>query len=194
VYVTDALMDQKLASMTPELAWWFEILRRGYLPGDIGYGATPNQVVYEDYVSNVRMVGGSHRSNGTLLGKFLRKYAPGVRTVDREVFLVWRGPRPDGHDHRDYRRVYVFPSLAECRAAFEKACLGLPADVWANGPAEWRTDPRLVAGDPCLTPTEKRDAFTSETTADKFKGGTPASETDLLNKISRVLGTGGAYN
>jgi hypothetical protein len=53
------------------------------------------------------------------LGKFLRRYVPGM--ADER-------PRQPGTTHRD--RLYILPSLSECRAEFEKV---IGSVEWDNG-------------------------------------------------------------
>jgi hypothetical protein len=114
VLATDALRDQKIAGMTPEMAWWLDILMNGDLPGDAGCeGRTPKDVLYEHYIAHAQRRGINRRSSDTVLGGFLKKYVPELRQH-----------RPTITDPKtgvpDRIRVYDFPPLAACRAHFDR--------------------------------------------------------------------------
>jgi hypothetical protein len=124
---TSALLDQKLASLTTEKGWWLDVLNKGELPygGGIHDDASCRvQHLFNDYVAHTGKTG-RRRSIETALGMFLNKHVPGLKR---------------GNDHQG--SYYVFPTLAECRAAFEKK---LQQTFNWTGPANWwkreRNDP-----------------------------------------------------
>ncbi|MCA0929754.1 primase-helicase family protein [Ruegeria profundi] len=104
---TKALAEQKILSMSDIEKWFFEVLHRGDLPKDTGFWPVqvPCRSVVRDYENFCWDVGQCRRSAETQVGKYLHKLLPGLRIV-----------RPGGGE-----RQYVLPSLAECRAAFDRA-------------------------------------------------------------------------
>jgi Family of unknown function (DUF5906) len=107
---TAALLEQKIASMTAEEAWWLDVLRQGVLPGDRdGAGVAPREAMYTHYIAHARNRGVTRRMSETALGMFLTKYAPPTQEYK---------PSPDDQGRRG--RCRVFPSLADCREHFAK--------------------------------------------------------------------------
>jgi len=128
---TRALFEQKMATLTPEQAWWLDILDNAVLPGDgDGNGEAPRQAVFENYIRHAQAIGRRRRSSETVVGTFLKKVVPGLR-------------RMTGTVHGKTVSMYSFPDLANCRNAFADITRH-PGD-W-DGPAEWQPDP-FVTGD-----------------------------------------------
>src|SRR5262249_7709082 len=78
---TEALLDQKSASLGPEDGWWFDVLRGGRLPHDVPdakAGTCPGQVLYDDYIAHANKQGSRGRSIETALSRFLLKLVPGL--------------------------------------------------------------------------------------------------------------------
>ena len=95
---TAALLDQKVASLPSEKAWWLDVLMRGKLP--LGCGRTcPTAELFDDYITHADKIGVRRRAIETQIGMFLSKHVPGLR-------------KSEGR--------YEFPPLAEARAAFAK--------------------------------------------------------------------------
>jgi hypothetical protein len=122
---TEALLDQKIASLSPEDGWWFDILKRGRLPHftkDARAGRCPGQMLYDDYIEHAQKQGARRRQIETAIGIFLNKTARGLTTAV-ETFIV-----EDASGQRAFYKppitgrgtVYSFPSLKECRRAFEE--------------------------------------------------------------------------
>jgi hypothetical protein len=115
VPATKALLEQQIASMTPEQSWWLDVLRGGQLPSaiNIGTGGDAQKVknscftgeLYDSYIRHGRMHGVSRRMIETRIGMFLAK-------------MVGSNLRKDRRDNLD--RYYVFPSLKDCRDQFAK--------------------------------------------------------------------------
>ena len=126
VPTTAALLDQKLASLTPEQGWWLDVLHDGRLP-NAAYGAVnccSSKDLFDYYVKHAIDQGVRRRAIETILGRLLQKLAPGLRkgrvsTTDRE---------------RPY--MYTFPPLAECR---DKFCTLLKQHIAFGEPTEWAT-------------------------------------------------------
>jgi hypothetical protein len=118
---TEALLDQKIASLSPEDGWWFDVLKRGHLPHrtkDAQPGCCPGMLLYDDYIEHAQKQGARRRHIETAVGIFLNRTAP-IRSACVETFTVRDGttfePKIDGRG-----TVYRFNSLAECRQAFEE--------------------------------------------------------------------------
>lgn len=121
--VTNALVEQKVASLSAELGWWLDLLRSGTLPGDTeGAGVVVRQQLYRDYLEHSKRIGARRRSIETQIGMFLRKYVPELRRFEQES----ASGRNVGY--------FEFPSLEECRAALTRLTPGLTD--W-DAPSEW---------------------------------------------------------
>jgi hypothetical protein len=130
---TAGLADQKIRSLRGFEAWWHEILQEGTIPGvvsdDSPFAAVEGHwtdtvkvnrdTLYRDYRDFSKEKKEYRPEDKSRLGKFLRRYFPG---------LAEGRPRQPGTSQRD--RLYVFPSLSECRAAFEKV---IGSVEWDNG-------------------------------------------------------------
>lgn len=125
---TSALLEQKVKSMTPEQAWWFEVLNDGALPGNPKGCRT--KALYDSYLGHAKLQGVNRRSIETQVGFFLRKIA-GARPRQEEGQVLDGG-------RRTRWRVYDFPALADCRKAYEES-LGQKVD-WDGG-GKWRLAP-----------------------------------------------------
>jgi Bifunctional DNA primase/polymerase, N-terminal/Family of unknown function (DUF5906) len=106
VLKTRALLDQKLASLSAEESWWLDILQRGRLPGrrDRGANTCSSEALFDSYVDHAKSQGVRRRAIETVLGRFVRRFAPELRVMQ---------PRESGR-----RRLYVFPPLQGCRDKF----------------------------------------------------------------------------
>jgi Family of unknown function (DUF5906)/RepB DNA-primase from phage plasmid len=127
---TAGLSDQKIRSLRGFEAWWYETLEEGNLAGIVrqdgplsaaaepwAQAVTVNRdTLYQAYVQFSKDRKEYRPDDKSRLGKFLRKYVPGL-TEER--------PRQPGTRHRE--RLYNLPSLSECRVAFEKFI----------GPVQW---------------------------------------------------------
>jgi hypothetical protein len=100
---TAALLEQKLHSLNPEQAWWFERLMAGRLPRCNEPRCCSTSDLFNAYLDHADRTGIRRKTLETQLGMFLRKYVPGLQK----------------RKHREIGRIYVFPRLGECRAAFE---------------------------------------------------------------------------
>ena len=132
--LTNALVEQKIASLSPEHGWWLDMLNNGYLPGDReGEGRVKRRRLYESYVQQGQNTGSRWRAIETRVGMFLRKVVPGLR-------------RSDGTDPSDGSAAGYFemPSLKVCREAFSRELRGF--DQW-DGPDSWQPDPTTVFSD-----------------------------------------------
>lgn len=120
---TEALRDQKLNTLRGVERWWFEFLHKGDLGEFEDWEETATverddfRGRYESFIRENRHQGDA--VNSTQFGIELRKMLPG---------LGESRPRVEGGQRP---RLYVFPPLRECRAAFVE-WLGAPVD-WGDG-------------------------------------------------------------
>lgn len=128
---TAALFDQKIASLLPAESWWYSCLQRGWIvEGSLGsrndaeeeINTWPTWIeigrVHSSYILHCEQTGVRHKKSSGQLGSDLRKFANGLE----------RGRGTVGKN-RPY--IYRFPSLADCRAEFEKR-IGTKID-WETG-------------------------------------------------------------
>ena len=114
---TAALMEQKLAGLGNAEAWWQEVLSAGETPGDLfgsdprwedGPITVPRDVIREHYIGYMRSKRYGETMGEREFGKMIRRLCPGL--TDKRITV----------DGSMRRWVYQFPSLAECRNAFER--------------------------------------------------------------------------
>jgi len=118
---TEALMEQKLFSMSAEQDWWYQKLWHGRILQD--HESWEQEVVKDlviaDYVETVRKFNTSQRGSETRLGRLLRKMVPGLGTAQKMASFkehIGDGMFVESRPKRMYH--FVFPSLEECRKAF----------------------------------------------------------------------------
>lgn len=106
---TAALGDQKVFSLSPEQRWWREILMRGYWREDKAW-TSDNECtqLWINYIKFCEHIGVRNRLPDSQLGKKLREMCPALA----------RTRIPLGNGARPYH--YIFPTLEECRAAFDE--------------------------------------------------------------------------
>lgn len=125
---TVALLEQKLRSLDAVTSWWFERLCDGATTrrGGSWRRQIPVDTIFDDYVNNAEKVGVRRKAEKVSLGMRLRKLVPGLETRKQSMTL----DLADGS--RVQRRVpcFLFPRLADCRAAFV-AAVGQPVD-WGD--------------------------------------------------------------
>lgn len=116
---TEALLEQKMHSLSHEEQWWLEVLQKGELPmQDEWTGICGTRDMFRDYCDHANISGTRYKSIQTRLGIFLNKMVPNIekRTGSyktKESFLD-EGPTTEKGQY------YVLPSLEDCRKAFEK--------------------------------------------------------------------------
>lgn len=118
---TNALFEQKIASLGPVESWWFTCLLRGWILRT-GWSDTEDDKpveqewsielevdrVHGDYLAHCDRHGIRHKRSAAEFGMGLRKLIPELR----------RSRKRSGH-LRTY--VYQIPPLADCREAFERS-------------------------------------------------------------------------
>lgn len=126
---TKALLEQKIRSLNSVESWWFERLMEGTTRRKADFWETEveRSLMFEDYLEKSDKVGIKRRSIETEVGTDLKKLVPAMKDGRPRVSS---GKRP---------RVYLFPTLAECRASFE-AAVGQTVDWGDDGDGESRIE------------------------------------------------------
>jgi hypothetical protein len=108
---TEALLDQQIRTFNADQRFWYDRLCKGEMIDFTGRwgrnGRVTCQALHEQYVRSLTKDGYTRRSSETEFGLFLRKICPKVRHRRRrfeEGQRMW---------------IYEFPSLDDCREAFE---------------------------------------------------------------------------
>ena len=110
---TAALTETKLQSLSSTYAFIFDLLRTGD-DGDPNWEREEHEIarklLHTRYLESAKDAGERRRAAETELGMALRKLMPEVRATRRWVTSM-----------KKQLRLYVFPPLPQCRAAFERA-------------------------------------------------------------------------
>lgn len=119
VPATGALVDQKLMSLKPEVAFWRERLLDGApLPGHSEWPKTvATKAFYDAYILYAEKLGQKRKLTGEQLGMALRKLAPGGVTRIRATveFHI-----DDSNIGTRRAWCYGLPSLEDCRRHFDE--------------------------------------------------------------------------
>ena len=114
---TKALQEQKVQSMEPMAAWWFECLIAGHM-NISGLNEWPDYLSVRQMTNLchefIRSHGGRYPPKPSQLGKSLREY-----TSDK-IRKVRRSHKLNPTDESTRIHFYEFPDLASCRIAFDK--------------------------------------------------------------------------
>src|SRR5262249_2942997 len=125
---TAALVEQKVASFTPEEDWWHDVLQRGELPrievDQQGNCKCLKKILHLSYIGRTSEINArNRRSTETKLGMFVSK-AVGPSLKHERVKA-----EPD-------KRYYIFPPLKDCRAYW--AALMQTTIIWDDPEAKWQ--------------------------------------------------------
>ncbi|MCI0625914.1 MAG: DUF5906 domain-containing protein [Acidobacteria bacterium] len=106
---TEALRETKILSMNPVERFWLNCLSRGLINVDDKQWPTfvSSWYVHKTFIEEAQALGIQRRPTESELGIGLKKLIPGLKRVRKMI----NGKRPYG---------YELPSLAECRAAFDR--------------------------------------------------------------------------
>jgi hypothetical protein len=111
---TDALLEQKLYSLSPGQKFWHYVLQRGCLYSDSKKGWDDGKIetkkLYDEFKEFVNDMGIRHKPSDTEFGIHLKKLLPEGIEYKKKCALVTS----------DRKSCYVFPSIVECRKGFEK--------------------------------------------------------------------------
>lgn len=144
---TNALQEQKIMSMSPEMQWLFDKLWEGRtLKGDATWRAKViKDSFYDDYVNDLRDQGRNFRMSRTAFGKFLGRALPKGWPTSKQEQAEVSTVNEQGFEIVVNRRVYMYymPELAMVR------------DHWntsMGGPFPWPDiDPTQ---EPLISPTK----------------------------------------
>ena len=116
---TGALMQQKVASLAPEESWWFDRLHAGVVLEDHdGWKIiVPCVKVFDSYIRHAERIGIRRRSAETGLGIKIKELVPKL-VRKRQPYMEAGAKAGEQVSRRGY--CYEFPSLGDCRAAFEQ--------------------------------------------------------------------------
>lgn len=123
---TDALAEQKTLNLTPEESWWHDKLQEGrtLVKHEDWERDVPCEELFLDYVDFVKRPGGKvyqARCTKTRMTRFLKRFCPVGYPTKRELNL---SPDPNspspGLRFNSKPVCFGFPSLAECRQAWDK--------------------------------------------------------------------------
>jgi hypothetical protein len=118
---TMALLDQKERSLDSVASWWLGRLEAGTITRHATAWHTgrddsnrkvaqiSREALFSDYLETSDRIGVKRRREQTIFGRELHDLVPGLRT-DRQF-------NPDGKRER----VYVLPTLAECRSSWDES-------------------------------------------------------------------------
>lgn len=125
---TEALLDQKVHSMTSNEEWWFRKLSDGVLAPMHSSWDEPvlKDTLIDDYLTYAQRLGQGKRASGTGLTKFIERCVPGLRSF----YAPHRGRDDNGDAVIGRALFWQFPPIEECREEFGKQC---------GGPFHWRT-------------------------------------------------------
>jgi hypothetical protein len=137
---TTALLEQKIKTMTPEQAWWFETLKRGVLPWGIDEPNTcSTRKLFSRYVRHADIQGARRKSIETTIGTFLhRSVGPDLTVIQKKQYNL---RDRFGREFTDTGQAYVFPPLRECRKRFANQ-IGQEV-IWGDD-ADWRHEPKVA--------------------------------------------------
>lgn len=145
---TEALLDQKVHSMTSNEEWWFRKLSDGVLaPMHTGWESPiTKDALIDDYLTYAQRLGQGKRASSTALSKFLERCVPGLHSFH----ATHRGRDDNGDPVIGRALFWQFPSLDACREEFGKKC---------GGPFNWPgievRDKAAAAPDPGQAAVEK---------------------------------------
>jgi hypothetical protein len=138
---TAALLDQKIASLTPEKGWWLDVLMRGQLPwGCDELCRCPVPRLIDGYLKHASRHGARRRAIETQIGMFLNKHVSGLLKSEGN-YARWDLTSKVMIDTEG--SIYTFPALTECREAFAKM---MQQDIAWHVQNEWAQEPQPDGG------------------------------------------------
>jgi hypothetical protein len=125
---TEELLVEKVNTLSAEQKWWLSILSSGQLPTypPLQANECVTQYLYEDYIAHSGKIGARHKSIEVQIGKFLKEVAPRLSKFQTTA-------KEKGRERR--YAVYSFPSLEQCRRAFDRL---LQQDFDWEDPDAWQ--------------------------------------------------------
>ncbi len=118
---TAALREAKQLSFTPVQKFWHHVLETGCLhysiEGGWGTGVVQTEYLYNEYQKFVQSMGTKHKATDTELGMQLKNMLPTQSFKKERRTFTGLGMNGKASERKN---AYVFPSLEECREAFNK--------------------------------------------------------------------------
>jgi len=111
---TDALLDQKIHSMSTTGKFWFDCLRHGYITEDQDSwpGSVLTQKFYNEYIYYAQRIGDRYRLSDSQFSKKFKKFCPGIEKRRKTVSC--------GDSETTRQSALLLPDLNKCRENFEK--------------------------------------------------------------------------
>jgi hypothetical protein len=118
---TRGLLEQKIRSFDPITAWWYGRLENGsQTHGSNAWRPhVPKATCFNDYLRSAEKQGVRRRAAETEFGISMGNLVPGLKNTRRTEDVEEIDQQNRSVTVRRQVRCYVFPSLADCRAAFE---------------------------------------------------------------------------
>ena len=121
---TEALLEQKILSMSPETQWFFDKLWDGRLlrSETTWKGKVIKDFMYDDYINEMRDQGRNFRMNRTAFWKFLSRSVPEGKLNSKQEVVTVPFTNEHGFEVEIKKRMYVcyFPELPELRDYWDK--------------------------------------------------------------------------
>jgi hypothetical protein len=116
---TEALLTAKMEGLDDKHNWLLDILSAGRLPNDMATNLSANEcpasMLFESYIAHAGKTSPRRKKSiQTQLGMWLKKAIPGLRPSTVNVAMAME------YESVKQMRVWTFPPLRECRAAFLK--------------------------------------------------------------------------
>jgi Family of unknown function (DUF5906) len=167
---TEGLMAQKIHSASAEEAWLMDFLNEGVLPGGCTReNACAKRLLLDRFIEHVGRQQG--RSSETRLALFLKKRLPRVETARVVCKSKTSG---NGYYRAEYEtqraRVWVFPSLGECREHFAK---GARQAIEWDEQADWKHELEVDANEVDLALKQEEHARSEQDFQDRVDGWMP---------------------
>jgi hypothetical protein len=131
---TEALLEQKIRSLSSVDSWWLERLMSGATlsHGVLWNTTVPCKSLFNDYIHVADKIGVRRKQEETVFGMRLKKLVPSIERARRSAEIV----DDDGHMVIKRVRCYLLPKLSEAREAFEALVdqpVTWPVDDGADG-------------------------------------------------------------
>jgi Family of unknown function (DUF5906) len=141
---TAGLLEQIMATATPEQSWWHDTLVNGTLPFGVSEQNTcPKRSLYRRYIRHAQLRGVNRRQIEVTIGMFLKKCVGPELQSDKKCDYDVLNRYGQKLKERGY--LYSFPPLKVCRERFAKA-IGQEVS-WNEPEADWQHEPEATVRD-----------------------------------------------
>lgn len=131
---TKALLEQKMETLDPQMAWVLDLLERGDLPDvdrisyDLDFCEVPSEILFKNYIDHAKSGGVTRRAIEVKIGMLLNKLFPDMEVKKKQPYANAMGHIKSG-------TIYRFPPLKTCRERFVER-VDQPIR-WTDPEAEW---------------------------------------------------------